>query len=186
MLIPQFNVCINSCCDELSFVDLTGDYNNSDNTGGWGFPNDGRGDVTDSSLTITDPANVQYVIDITTEVQNDQSITITPDQIGLASGSTIPDGVYYIEWSITTTGDSYDTPKSFFFYCNTARGVEALFAGIDLDECKCKDSDLDRALLAWTYLQALKNAACCGKVNLFEDLIDIIERLTGGSKCKNC
>jgi len=190
MLEPKFNVCIDSCCDELTFVDLTGDYNNSDNTGGWGFPNDGRGDVTASALNITDPNNVVYAIDITTEVQNDQAVTVLPSQIGLAAGSAIPDGVYYIEWTITTAS-SYSTPKSFFFYCNTATAVNNLIATLDID-CGCDpcagkpNNELDKALLAWTYLLALKAAACCGKVDKFQDLIDIIDRLTDPEQCKNC
>lgn len=184
----SYSVCITSCCKEISITDSTGDYDASTNTTGWGTPNLERGDVTDASLVITDADGYDYTIDVTTEVQDGTDITVTSDLIGLAAGVDITSGVYYFTLTVTDGVDTYYFDVTKLFYCTEEKAFQALVGTFNPDSCTCCSghSTMDDILDIWVYMLALKNAACCGKVDKFTELLEIINQLLGHNPCSNC
>lgn len=182
----SYQVCLQECCKEIQLTDITYDYS-PDNLGGWGAPNDDRGSVVEATLLLTDPNGTDYSIDITTEVQNDEVIVITSDEIGLSAGVDIPSGVYYFTISVDTgTITTFDCTK--LFYCIEAKAINKLIGEFDpCDICKCEQGDeLQDILDIWTYFLVLQNAACCGKIDKFNELLEIINQLLGSNPCSNC
>ena len=193
-LALDFTVKQQTSCTEVLFTDLTGDYDLTTNPGGWGAPNTTRASVLSSTLTITTPSGLTYIIDITAEVIADSPIIITNDQLGGTAGSCVPDGQYYILWDVTAAGGHFPTTYSkdsyFFFDCVIACKVASLFTSLDLTSCNpCNEtltSKISNALLAWAYLEALRNAACCGKTELFANILKTLERMVDNSQCTSC
>ena len=189
----DFTVKQQTSCTEILFTDLTGDYNLDTNPGGWGVLNPDRTSVT-STLTIITPSGITYAIDVTVEVNDDTPIIITNDQLGGTAGSCIPDGQYYFRWDVTDgVGDeatTYSKESYFFFDCVIACKVASLFTNLDLTNCNpCNEtltSKISNALLAWAYLEALRNAACCGKTELFASILTTLERMVDDSQCTSC
>jgi hypothetical protein len=187
----DFTVKQQTSCTEILFTDLTGDYSDT-NPGGWGFPNIQRGFVSVSTLTVITPSGVTYIIDITENVINDTPIVITNDQLGGTANSCMSDGQYYMSWFVlpfeSLTG--YTKESYFFFDCGIACKVASLFTNLDLTNCNpCNEtltSKISNALLAWAYLEALRNAACCGKTELFANILTTLERMVDDSQCTSC
>ena len=185
----DFCTSLSSCAKLITFTDLTGDYNVTTNPSGWGAPNELRSAVTASTLTLTDPGGVVYTIDITTETVAGTDAEIDPTEIGYSSTSDqIADGYYLISWEVVV-GSTY-TELNGFFYTGVIDGlVCSLIANVDPSVCDCNctdDPDMDKAILAWTYLLGLKSAACCGKTTKFDNILSTLERLTAENKCKSC
>ena len=189
-LVLDFNVAVTTSCTTIAFSDLTNDYNVTDYPGGWEAPNLARASVTSSTLTITTPGAVAYVIDITAEVIADSIITVLSSAIGGAAGTCVPDGQYHLLWTVTDGVTTYTKEAYFFFDCVIACKVASLFANLDLTNCNpCSESlstKVDNALLAWAYLEALQNAACCGKTSTFAGLLVTLERMVNTDECKTC
>ena len=189
-LALDFTVTQQTSCTEILFTDLTGDYNLTTNLGGWGAPNLERALVTSSTLAITIPGAVTYSIDLTADVIADNVITLTNMQIGGSAGTCVPDGQYYMLWTVTDGVTTYTKEMYFFFDCVIACKVASLFTSLDLTSCNpCNEtltSKISNALLAWAYLEALRNAACCGKTALFANLLATLGRMVDNNQCSSC
>ena len=189
-LTLNFSIAQTVSCTTIAFTDLTGDYDVTDYPGGWGAPNLARAGVTSSTLTITGPDAVAYAVDITTEVVGDNVITVTYDQIGGTANTCVPDGQYHMLWTVTDGVTTYTKEKYFFFSCVVECKVNSLFANLDLSNCNpCNETlatKVDDALLAFAYLEAIKNAACCGKTSLFANLLTSLERIVDADQCASC
>lgn len=191
MLELNFCITIGNCCKTITLEDITGDYDATTNTGGWGAPNPVQSDAVQANLSIIDPNGNTYIIDVLTEVVNSTNIEITSDEIGLTADLEIPSGHY--EFSLSVNVGTLGTPdwvtfnSTQLFYCLEEQRVKQLIASTEFDDCKCNDGNsLTDILDIWTYLMALKNAACCGKVSKFEELLEIINSLLDSNPCKNC
>lgn len=183
----SYQVCLQECCKQIQITDTTYLYS-VDNTGGWGYPNESRSDVVSATLVITDAAGVDYTIDVTTEVQSDSVIVITSDEVGLAADVEITSGVYYFTLTVDT-GTEYTFDTTQLYYCTEAKAFSNLLGTFNPSKCGCrcsKEQSLQNILNIWTCLQLLKNAACCGKVDKFTELLEIINQLLGNNPCSNC
>lgn len=188
MVTLDFQICLSDCCKQLDILDIT-NYYSPDNLGGWGTPNTELANIVDATLEIISPDNILYSFDILTEVQAEDYITILPTALGYTE--SIPDGVYrfYVRINIGTAEApiyiTYEETK--LFYCNVQNKFKNLVGTID--PCKkvcCGKNPFDDVLLIWTYMLALENAACCGKIDKFEKLLETINRLLNSKPCKNC
>lgn len=189
-LVLDFTVKQQTSCTEILFTDLTGDYDATNYPGGWGAPNLARAAVTSSTLAITGPDSVAYTIDITADVVADNIITITHAQIGGTAGTCVPDGQYHMLWTVTDGVTTYTKEIYFFFDCVVACKVAGLFTALDLTNCNpCNETStaaINNALLAWAYLEALRNSACCGKTANFANILATLERMVDSDQCTSC
>lgn len=82
-----------------TFTDTTGTYNAETNTGGYGTPNPGYDDVASTLIRITlASGNIVNITSFVPTAQN-QSFTITNQQLGYGSGEILPQVVsveYYV------------------------------------------------------------------------------------------
>ncbi len=191
MLDLKFFICQPTCAC-IQFTDITGDYVVTVNESGWGAPNIDRSDVVTSTLTITDPNSIVYVIDITTEVQaGTLDIKILSNQLGLATDADIPDGIYKVQWDVIDAITTYTECNEVFLYCVASEKVDKLIANLAAPDigCSCDgtlDSSTSKALLAFTLLKGLESAACCYKISKFQNFLDAINTLADTENCKNC
>ena len=183
MLTPDFKIC-QKRCDEIQFTDITGDYDASTNTGGWGTPNTERADVTSSFLTVEDSNGAIYTVDITADViAGTTEICIPSSSFGITGD--FADGIYVFTWTVSDAVAQYVQCREVFLFCQAKCKVKKLIAGIDSSSCKCDNNSTDRALLAYAMLLGLEYAACCYKIEKFNDLLQAICDISE-SNCKNC
>jgi hypothetical protein len=190
MLQTSFNICIKDCCKAFSIYDTTYLYS-SDNLTGWGFPNAVRTDVVEANLVVTTPSLDLYVIDITSEVIADTEIIVSPIDLGM--GEEVESGLYIFTFSVNTgtieepVWITYETNK--LIYCLEEKKIRNLFGTAKLSKGCCSECDkknIEDLLNLWTYLEVLKNAACCGKVEKFKEILAIINQLLNSKPCTNC
>jgi hypothetical protein len=190
MVSLDFQICISNCCNSLTVLDLTYSYS-PDNLTGWGAPNTNLEDIVSATINVITPDNDSITLDILAEIQAEEAITITPTDLGFTD--TILDGVYrfYVSINIGTLEEPvYVTyEKTHLFYCNVNKKIDNLIGTLDINGC-CKPcatgNAFDKVLLIWTYFLALKNSACCGKVENFKKLLTILNKLLDSKPCKNC
>lgn len=203
-LIPKLQFCLNNSCSELLISETTGAYNALTNVGGYGAPNPELVEVLGYTLTITDPNDVEYTIDLfgvgigyfpTTDSTIEYSIPLT----SLGNRTVIEDGYWQFSWEVTGLIDNFPDPGTNFtatgnsasyFTCNAECCVAALLAKIDIDEdeCNCNDNskNIMNYLKAKAFLESLKNAAFCGKLTLFNTIQSAITKLCNKTDCKTC
>lgn len=190
MVSLSFQICINDCCNSLTVLDTTYLYS-PNNLTGWGTPNTNLEDIVSATLNVITPNNDCVTLDILTEIQAQSPITVDPIDLGFTD--VILDGVYrfYVNINIGTEEEpeyiTYETTK--LFYCNINKKISNLIGTLDINGCckPCKTGNaFDKVLLAWTYFQTLKNAACCGKIDTFNKLLTILNKLIDSKPCKNC
>lgn len=198
MLEIKFNVSTNCDCTGLSFSDATGDYDVTDNPTGWGTPNPEIIDIVSSIVTITSIDGITtYDIDLLTLTPDSDGIyTIPYTLFGGITGDKVPDGVYNIEWNIETgVGDvtMFTHSCELFNICNTTCIVSNMIAGVassSIGPSACGSYNFSagasNALLAFTYLQALKHAACCNRKDKLEEIMALIEAISNINPCQTC
>ena len=196
-LLPTLSFCLTNSCSELLVSETTGVYNALTNLGGYGAPNPTTAIVTSYSLVITDPSNVQYTINLfangfpTTDSTIEYSIPLS----SLGNRTVIEDGFWQFSWTVasnvalqefTAVGNSAE-----YFTCNSACCVAALLAAIELDEddCNCNKEQSQKILdylKAKAFLEALRNAAFCGKLTLFTNIKAAIDKMCAKVDCRTC
>lgn len=197
---PTLTFCLSNSCSELSVSETTGAYNALTNTDGWGTPNPETSDALTYVLTITDPDGVEYTIDLfangfpTTDSTIEYSIPLT----SLGNRTSIEDGFWQFAWIVTGTygfpissAFSYSGNSAYYFTCNTECCVAALLADITIeeDDCNCNDKQSEKVLnylRAKAFLEALKNAAFCGKLTLFNNIKAAIDKICASTDCRTC
>ncbi len=191
MLELVYNICVKECCSQFVIEDATGYYHATDNPGGWGLVNPSRPDITEAFLSIIGPDGTTYNIDILAEVLADDPIIVSYTQVGLTTPEIVS-GQY--QFTITLNSGDLITPvyhtyfESQLVYCLEEKKICNLIGTTDFGTiCSCKDGKkLSDILDIWVYLMALKNAACCGKTDRFNELLEIINSLLNSKPCKNC
>ncbi len=142
-------VCFNCCDNTLVITDGTGDYNATDNVGGWGSPNKETSDVSTSTITLTDPSGNVTTHTATTLPQS--SFTLTADDI-VSGATTLEDGQYSIVWTLVMSDNSvfsaYSSPYS---TCVVENCVTDKVAGTSPD-CGCKCDDCSSSVMKYPNL----------------------------------
>lgn len=190
----NFNTCTLSGCSEIKFTELTGLYSDT-NTGGWGSPNPQIGNIYFASIILTAPDSTIYTIDIfdaiTTYYNNGFEYIFN-----IPGLDNIVDGKWTIKYEIVIRKyiaenwvyTTYSKTKYFLFFCNSECCVKQMLLDLDLEDCKCDSKDIKYSdyIKAWTFLEALKEAAKCGSVSLFTKLKKIVDKLCKNKDCKTC
>ena len=107
----------------INLIDSTGIYNVVTNPGGWGAPNLALSGVVSAELTVSLPNSSVVTIDIINDLGIDFSTATTADLVyNLTStmlygtSGLIPDGLYTIEYNITSAGGAYGTSATIMTY----------------------------------------------------------------------
>jgi len=188
-LILNFEICQSNGCKDLVFSETTGAYNATYNTGGYGTPNETTAAATTATLTTTTPSGLVTTIDLMPE--GFPTDDIVADGYTITSSTVLPDGMYTFVYKVTYDNHgaivTYSKSISKLFYCNAECCVNQMLSNLNLT-CDCCETDenIKDYYKAWTFLQALKNAAQCGDVTTFTNILKIITKLCKNNNCKTC
>jgi len=188
-LILNFEICQANGCKDLIFSETTGAYNATYNTGGYGAPNETTDDAVTATLTITNASGLVTTVDLMPE--GFPTDDIIADGYTITSSTVLPDGMYTFVYNVTYNYHgsivTYSKSISKLFYCNSECCVNQMLSNLNLT-CDCCETDENIKVYykAWTFLQALKNAAQCGDVTTFNNILKIITKLCKNNNCKTC
>lgn len=183
----DFSTCVINGCSQIRFTETTGTYSTS-NPGGWGAPNATLAQATLAVLTITDPNGVIYTINLFTHglpsSNKDFYYNIPVADVAV----NIIDGKWTFVYTVVANAVTYTKTKYSLFFCNSECCVNKMLLDLDLEDCDCdcKDIKYDDYIKAWTFLEALKEAAKCGSVDLFAKIKKIVDKLCKNKDCKTC
>lgn len=191
-VILQFSICQSNDCETLTFTETTGAYDVTSNPNGWGSPNRATSSATIVTLTVTNPDDTEYVLDLsanypTTDITLEYEIN--PTEIGLTAGTKIPDGIYKFNYSVTTvvTGTTIVYTQTVYkaLYCQVQCCALNMFVGLDV-ECECSQDSIDKAIKGYALLKGLQMAAECGNITEFNNILAQLEKLCLNNNCNNC
>ena len=179
----DISACPKHGCHSIILNETTGAYDATLNNTGWGAPNPLTSDPTTWSIIITLPD--ETIVTITDPVglpTADDSLEyeITLAALGLTS-STIPDGLYVIEYTATIGATVYTTgTKYFLFTCNLDCCVSKMFAKIATStDCSCDSTVIKNALYASALLEGLKASVGCGVITNIDSLLTKLNTICG-------
>lgn len=194
-LVLKIQACVQTACTELVIKELTGVYNASSNTGGYGSPNATVGSVLTAVLTVTSPSDQVYTINLFDNSFPSSSTTyeyvIPMSELG--NRTEIEDGQWTFLYKITATNPdttiaTYQVTRSYIFTCSSECCVAKLLGDLDIADCDCTDTTEDEQnyLKAFATLQALKYAAFCGNLTEYDKILNILNKLCTNTGCKSC
>ena len=180
MLVPVTSITQASDCASFVIRDITGDYDATDNVGGWGTPNPETTDIATVTLTITNDlyaTSVEY--DISTDISSlftSTGLTITSDE--LDCGDYFDNGYYSIKITYTINGTEYSYTNYQAFMCKAICCVKRKVLELNYPHC---DPALNNDIsMMWLYLTQAYWAACCGHINDFNKAIRLVQDLCDG------
>lgn len=179
----------------LTLVDSTGDYDVTDNPGGWGAPNTALSAVNYAHLIIETPSGSVYDIDIEADlgidfstVTSDELIyNVSSDMLGRDTNELLDDGIYTIEYRISTdsswvegAGTNFSINVAVATYFEVQKKVFESIATIpDLYSCsKCCTLQLKDIVTQYMMLQALVAASEYAYLTEFTNILTTLEQIT--------
>lgn len=182
-LVLKLSAEIGTSCGSILFSDGTGAYDASLNSGGWGSPNSTIASVTTWSIIITLPSG--SVVTITDPVGLPTTTTTFEytilDTVLNSGYTTVPDGLYSIEYTVTSGGTLYTTSKKYIlFTCNIECCIAKLFAKIATEtDCACGSTISANARYAQALLLGLKANANAGNTTGMITLLTKLNTICG-------
>jgi hypothetical protein len=188
----KIDICPSGDCKSFNFTETTGAYNADYNSTGWGSPNDTFNPDWNTTLTISDPDDIETILDMSTYgFPTDNTNFTFPISASLLTNNTtgtLADGIYNFTYTTTNPAGTvtYTTTTSLYNYCNIQCCVYKMMADIDNPGCDCETAAMEAAIKAYNLLQGLKYAASCGLTDSFNELYNVLSRLCNNSGCRTC
>tara|TARA_R100000951_G_scaffold116236_2_gene127202 strand:- start:89 stop:658 length:570 start_codon:yes stop_codon:yes gene_type:complete len=175
-------------CKSINFRELTGAYNASTNTTGWGTPNEATTAATAATLIFKSPSGVEYsAVDVNTSLGFPTVDTCTAETILATSVDSslteFEDGFWNITYTVTTGTTTYTETKTFFLYSKIKAAITKLVADIDLSDCNCDPGASDKAVQMHTYLLALQYAVGIGDTTSATEIYKTLKNLIDCTTC---
>ena len=179
----------------LTLIDNTGAYDVSTNPNGWGAPNVELSDVNYAHLLITTPTSVGALdidivadlgIDFSTVTEDELIYNVTNDLLGGTLGATLDDGIYTVEYRISTDATGVEgavTNYTRTFQLGTYYQVQAaVFQNIatipTFYTCsKCCSLRLKNLVTQFMMLQALIYASDYAYLTEFTNILTTLEQI---------
>jgi len=178
----------------LTLIDSTGDYDVTDNPTGWGAPNTALSAVNYAHIIIQTPSSAVYDIDIMaglgidfSTISSDELIyNISSDMLGKNTNELLEDGIYTIEYRISTDATWVDGAVSnsvitaaIATYFVVQKDVFENIALIpDLYGCsKCCTMKLKDIITQYMMLQALVAASEYAYLTEFTNILTTLKQI---------
>jgi hypothetical protein len=185
-ITPKFAFKISKEGTSIKCKDVTGPRSAS-NTGGYGSPNETFADIVSSTVQITTPAGLSYIITgVASDVYNETTIQGT--SLGFPAGTTLVDGVYQAEFVLVSASTTYTYTTQFFVTHN----VECCFEKAQAEEvfsltksCSCggeRSKIADYFYIIWS----ANKAFYCGKIETAKALLAYLQTACQTLSCTNC
>lgn len=179
-LLPRIAICNNSVSTEATIRDITGLYDASENTGGFGSPNDSVTDITAATLTVTNPSGTEYEFNVLSYLPSADLVyfdivTITQTSAGVlvidGSGTAqLTEGIYTFDYELVGPGGTVTQVMEHYIHYTTTQCVKGMFAELDIADCSCDTDAVEKALYAWGLHEALRSAIQCSKTERITDI----------------
>ena len=188
-LTLDYNISQSDNARELTFTEQTGTYNLSTNPGGFGSPNPTTSDALTAVLTITDPDDDSYTLDIFADsfptTDSTQELNIRTQDLGLGTDEQFTDGKWTFTYTITTATETFTSTQIILLLGQSRCCVFGLLANADVSCCNCGNNSMAKALEAYTWYRLAITAASCGDSNKFTKILDVIDKYCN-SECTSC
>lgn len=184
----KFSICITNNCKAINFREITGIYDASTNTGGWGDADKISNAESPISLIVTTPGGITYPSFDLAPLGFPTDNAYLPKEIKASdidsTLTTFVDGFWKFTYAVKTSVGSYTQTKTFFFYCSIKKQVNALIADLRLSDCTCDSEKVLRASQMTSYLSALEYAVGLGDTVSANEIYTALQRLINCSICK--
>ena len=111
------------------------------------------------------------------------SVTANPNL-----SSSFEDGIYIVKWVLTDSavgGGTFTSTTNSIFLCNVERCVREKASKVDVG-CGCSGNrESEEAMDAILYLEGIKSAAACGKLEKAKTILSGLEDICNND-CKHC
>ncbi len=190
---PTIVVSVTGKCTSLVITDTTGPDVGAGTL--WdGIAGLTSGGVSTAAFNITGPSGTTYSANLVSQITGASPITGNLGFTGM-SGTWI-DGAYDIRYSVDTgaTAGAVDTDFDFYFYCNVAACVDAMFAKLSTMLCTTvvatasRDRLLANAQTADGLLTSLKSSIASSNTTALNSLLARVQRICAfeGCTCSGC
>ncbi len=134
-----------------------------------------------SSLAINGNTNVYFGLDALVNLTA-SSVTTNPNL-----SSSFEDGIYIVKWVLTDEDNEDPTPSltNSIFLCNVEKCVREKASKVDVGCGCCGNRESEEAMDAIMYLEGIKSAAACGKLEKAKTILSGLEDICNND-CKNC
>lgn len=135
-----------------------------------------------SAITITANAGVFFGV---ADLNNLTSTSSTPNTS--TTTATFADGIYIVKWVVTDSGAANPSPSitNSIFLCNVEECVREKASKVDVGCGCCGTRESDEAMDAILYLEGIKSAAACGKLEKAKTILSGLENICNND-CKHC
>ena len=134
-----------------------------------------------SLIVINGNSNVYFGVDALVNLTA-SSVTANPDL-----SSSFADGIYIVQWVITDEDNANPTPSltNSIFLCNVEKCVREKASKVDVGCGCCGSRESEEAMDAIMYLEGIKSAAACGKLEKAKTILSGLEDICNND-CKHC
>jgi len=190
-LVPKFSISFGCNNDSITQTQTTGVYDADDNDTGYGSPNPVVGDVTETSLEISNlltDTTFDTITDIAASNTEDEYV-IDLDELTVDGAvvyeEALQDGIYEFVFTVTASGTDYSYTVRKLVLPTLWGMLAKASLKITGDGCKCADKFVPKWLLGFAYLTALEGTAICGDLTQFQNQYDFVYNYINNLKC-NC
>jgi hypothetical protein len=101
--------------------------------------------------------------------------------------SSFEDGIYIVKWVLTDEDNANPTPSltNSIFLCNVEKCVREKASKVDVGCGCCGSRESEEAMDAILYLEGIKSAAACGKIEKAKTILSGLEDICNND-CKHC
>jgi len=194
------SLCQTNNCKSIKLSEVTGEYNATDNPGGWddlAVNNPSIDEVTNVDIEIELPNGSIWNFD-STDIGSlfptiDSSVEVEFDSTDFGNTSIVPldDGFYKVTYTVqgnvgpNNYEDSYT--ETYLLTCQTSCCIDKMFHLASQSDCTdCKNEKLDKAIEAKQILTQAEYAARCGKINMAKKLLAKAQWICNTKNCLNC
>ncbi len=135
-----------------------------------------------STLTINANAGVYFGV---ANLNNLTSTSSTPNTT--TTTATFADGVWIVKWVVTDDGAANPSPSitNSIFLCNVEKCVREKASKVDVGCGCCGTRESEEAMDVILYLEGIKSAAACGKLEKAKTILSGLEDICNND-CKHC
>lgn len=192
----NFKVETNTTRLYFDFYETTGEYSFPSNPGGYGFPNQTAGDIDWATVTITkNGSNTPYTIStpVPPSTTGTYAIPIANTDMGLAATEKIPDGVYFIKYTVgVIQNGSQIILSSMDYVIDFTEGLKCCLTKLRKNVavpsgngCGCEDKTLEKIANAQALLDSICYLVGCDQVDRAEAVISYLANFCS-CNCSEC
>jgi hypothetical protein len=201
----ELKISVTTGSGNFLFSETTGAYNVSTNPTGWGAPNEQLAWATTDNIQVYKPDSVTLLPGTTPVTLSNpaglptatipNSLTISPQQIGYATGESLPDGIYQFVYTVDVNNPvsgkiTYTITQYVLIYagvqcCAGKLAVKAASSGCGCSGgcggCGDDASNFEKVMLM---IEAAKYSIQCGSITSAAKAIVHAQEICNG--CQSC